>query len=280
MNEAASQAVRRSAIAGSWYPGSALELARNIDSFLSGVDAAPVKGGVKGLVSPHAGYAYSGGVAAYAYKQLEGKTYPHVVIVSPVHQPYGGRFLVTADRYYETPFGLVEVDADLVRQLGEDVDLTFIEQDREHSLEIQLPFLQRVLDEFTLLPVMMGDQSLTSCRELSAALVGVMKGKEAVLVASSDLAHLNDYHEVVAHDSFVQKLVNAFDPEGLAASLDRSEAQACGGGPIVTMMLTARERGADSAEVLKYMNSGDVTGIRARGQYTVGYLAGAVYEAA
>jgi AmmeMemoRadiSam system protein B len=280
MNEAASQAVRRSAIAGSWYPGSASELARNIDGLLSAVDAAPVKGDVKGLVSPHAGYAYSGGVAAYAYKQLEGKTYPHVVIVSPVHQPYGGRYLVTADQYYETPFGLVEVDADLVRQLGEDLDLTFIEQDREHSLEIQLPFLQRVLDEFTLLPVMMGDQSLTSCRELSAALVGVLKDKEAVLVASSDLAHLNDYHEVVAHDSFVQKLVNAFDPEGLAASLARSEAQACGGGPIVTMMLTARERGADSAEVLKYMNSGDVTGIRARGQYTVGYLAGAVYEAA
>jgi AmmeMemoRadiSam system protein B len=280
MNEAASQAVRRSAIAGSWYPGSASELARNIDGLLSAVDAAPVKGDVKGLVSPHAGYAYSGGVAAYAYKQLEGKTYPHVVIVSPVHQPYGGRYLVTADQYYETPFGLVEVDADLVRQLGEDLDLTFIEEDREHSLEIQLPFLQRLLDEFTLLPVMMGDQSLTSCRELSAALVGVLKDKEAVLVASSDLAHLNDYHEVVAHDSFVQKLVNAFDPEGLAASLARSEAQACGGGPIVTMMLTARERGADSAEVLKYMNSGDVTGIRARGQYTVGYLAGAVYEAA
>jgi AmmeMemoRadiSam system protein B len=280
MNEAASQAVRRSAIAGSWYPGSASELARNIDGLLSAVDAAPVKGDVKGLVSPHAGYAYSGGVAAYAYKQLEGKTYPHVVIVSPVHQPYGGRYLVTADQYYETPFGLVEVDADLVRQLGEDLDLTFIEEDREHSLEIQLPFLQRLLDEFTLLPVMMGDQSLTSCRELSAALVGALKDKEAVLVASSDLAHLNDYHEVVAHDSFVQKLVNAFDPEGLAASLARSEAQACGGGPIVTMMLTARERGADSAEVLKYMNSGDVTGIRARGQYTVGYLAGAVYEAA
>jgi AmmeMemoRadiSam system protein B len=280
MNEAASQAVRRSAIAGSWYPGSASELARNIDGLLSAVDAAPVQGDVKGLVSPHAGYAYSGGVAAYAYKQLEGKTYPHVFIVSPVHQPYGGRFLVTADRYYETPFGLVEVDADLVRELGEDVDLTFIEQDREHSLEIQLPFLQRVLDDFTLLPVMMGDQSLTSCRELSAALAGVLKGKEAVLVASSDLAHLNDYHEVVAHDTFVQKFVNDFDPEGLAASLARSEAQACGGGPIVTMMLAARERGADSAEVLKYMNSGDVTGIRARGQYTVGYLAGAVYEAA
>jgi AmmeMemoRadiSam system protein B len=280
MNEVAPNEVRRSAIAGSWYPGSASELARNIDGFLSAVDAAPVNGELKGLVSPHAGYAYSGGVAAYAYKQLEGKTYPHVVIVSPVHQPYGGRYLVTADRYYETPFGLVEVDADLVRELDEEVDLTFIEQDREHSLEIQLPFLQRVLDEFTLLPVMMGEQSLASCRELSTALAGVLRGKEAVLVASSDLAHLNDYHEVVAHDSVVQKFVNDFDPEGLAASLAKSEAQACGGGPIVTVMLTARERGANRAQVLKYMNSGDVTGIRARGQYTVGYLAGAVYEAA
>jgi AmmeMemoRadiSam system protein B len=280
MNEVAPNQIRRSAIAGSWYPGSASALASTIDSFFSAADVGPVRGELKGLVSPHAGYAYSGGVAAYAYKQLEGKTYSSVVIVSPVHQPYGGRYLVTADRYYETPLGLVEVNADLVEELGREVDLSFVEHDREHSLEIQLPFLQHVLGEFTLLPVMMGEQSLASCRKLSAALDKVLGEQEALLVASSDLAHLNDYHEVVAHDSVVQKFVNDFDPEGLAGSLAKSEAQACGGGPIVTVMLAARQRGADKAEVLKYSNSGDVTGIRTPGQYTVGYLAAAMYKAA
>ena len=145
-------------------------------------------------------------------------------------------------------------------------------------MEIQLPFLQHMLDEFTLVPVMMGDQSLAACRSLSAALAKVLEDGEALLVASSDLAHLHDYQQVVAHDRVVQKFVNDFDPEGLAQSLAKDDAQACGGGPIVTVMLAAKQRGADTAEVLKYMNSGDVTGIKTPGQYTVGYLAGVMYS--
>jgi AmmeMemoRadiSam system protein B len=280
MNNVDSRDIRKSAIAGTWYPGSASSLADTIDGFLASVDVPPINGELKGLVSPHAGYSYSGGVAAYAYRQLETKTYPTVIIVSPVHQHYGGRYLTTGKRYYETPFGLVEVDADLLGQLDRELGMSFLDQDGEHSLEIQLPFLQHTLGEFTLVPVMMGDQSATACGELSSALVEVLAGKEALLVASSDLAHLHDYQQVLEHDRVVQKFVNAFDPQGLLQSLAENEAQACGGGPIATVMLAARERGADTAEVLKYMNSGDVTGIRTAGQYTVGYLAGAMYKAA
>jgi hypothetical protein len=127
---------------------------------------------------------------------------------------------------------------------------------------------------------MMGDQSLRACQQLSAALVKVLADKEALLVASSDLAHLHDYQQVLEHDRIVQKFVTDLDPEGLSRSLAKNEAQACGGGPIVTVMLASRERGADTAEVLKYMNSGDVTGIRTSGQYTVGYMAAATYKAA
>ncbi len=270
--------VRRSVIAGSWYPGSASALASTIDGFMAKVDEEPLEGELKGLISPHAGYSYSGPVAAYAYKQLEGKSYPTVVIVSPVHQYYGGRYLATSQRYYETPFGLVEVDADLVRELDREVELDLLEQDAEHSLEIQLPFLQHMLGEFKLLPVMMGDQGLEACRQLSAALVKVLAEREALLLASSDLAHLYEYQEVIAHDRFVQKYVDDFDAEGLAISLAKDQAQACGGGPIVTVMLATKERGADKAKVLQYMNSGDVTGIKTRGNYTVGYLAGAIYR--
>ncbi len=278
MNQTDPRDVRRSVIAGSWYPGSASALASTIDGFMATVDEEPLEGELKGLISPHAGYSYSGPVAACAYKQLEGKSYPTVVIVSPVHQHYGGRYLVTSKRYYETPSGLVEVDADLVSRLDREVELNFLEQDAEHSLEIQLPFLQHMLGEFKLLPVMMGDQGLGACRQLSAAVLKALGEGEALLVASSDLAHLYDYQEVIAHDSFVQKYVNDFDAEGLAASLARDEAQACGGGPIVTVMLAAKERGADKAKVLKYMNSGDVTGVKTPGNYTVGYLAGAFYK--
>ena len=278
MNNVDSRDIRKSVIAGTWYPGSASSLADTIDGFMAAVDVPPVNGELKGLVSPHAGYSYSGGVAAYAYRQLQARTYPTVVIVSPVHQHYGGRYLTTGKRYYETPFGLVEVDEDLLGQLDSELGVSLLDQDGEHSLEIQLPFLQHTLGEFTLVPVMMGDQSPTACDQLSTALVEVLAGKEALLVASSDLAHLHDYQQVLEHDLIVQKFVNNFDPEGLAQSLAREEAQACGGGPIVTVMLAARERGADSAEVLKYMNSGDVTGIRTPGQYTVGYLAAAIHK--
>lgn len=272
--------IRRSVIAGSWYPGSASALASKIDEFMAAVDEGPLRGELKGLISPHAGYSYSGGVAAHAYKQLEGQSYPTVVVVSPVHQYYGGRYLVTSNRYYQTPFGLVEVDTDLVRKLDGEVGLTFLEQDAEHSLEIQLPFLQHTLGDFKLLPVMMGEQSLGACKQLSAALTKVLRESQVLLIASSDLAHLHDYDEVVHHDRHVQRFVNDFDPEGLAASIARNEAQACGGGPIVTVMLTGKDRGANRAKVLKYTNSGDVTGVRTPGQYTVGYLAGTIYKAA
>ncbi len=280
MKDPDSKDIRRSVIAGTWYPGSASDLANTIDQFLGEVDVQPLDGELHALISPHAGYSYSAGVAAYAYKQLEGKAYPIVVVVSPLHQPYGGQFLATSRGYYQTPLGLVEIDREMLSQLARDINLTYLDQDGEHSLEIQLPFLQHMLGEFSLMPVMMGEQSMAACRQLSAALVKALEGRHALLVASSDLAHLHDYREVVTHDRVVQKYVQDFDPEGLAESLAKNEAQACGGGPIVTVMLAARERGADTAAVLKYMNSGDVTGIKTPGQYTVGYLAGAVYKAA
>jgi AmmeMemoRadiSam system protein B len=280
MKDQDNQDIRHSVIAGTWYPGSASALADTIDQFLANVDVPPVEGELHALISPHAGYSYSGGVAAYAYRQLEGQAYPIVVVVSPVHQYYGGQFLATSRGCYQTPLGLVKVDRDMLSQLARDVGLSYIDQDQEHSLEIQLPFLQRVLGQFSLVPVMMGDQSEAACRQLGAALVKALEGKKALLVASSDLAHLHDYHEVLAHDRAVQKYVGDFDPEGLLESLAKNEAQACGGGPIITAMLAARERGADAAAVLKYLNSGDVTGIKTPGQYTVGYLAGAIYKAA
>ena len=267
--------IRRSVIAGSWYPGTKAELGRMLDGFLANVKKEELGGELMGLIAPHAGYVYSGQVAAYAYKQLEGLDFPIVAVVSPVHRMFVGRYAVTAKRYYETPLGLVEVDGELVDALDEVVGLNRVERDDEHSLEIQLPFLQRVLDRFKLLPVMMGDQSLPACRALGEALAGVLRGRRALLVASTDLSHFHPYDTAVRLDRVVLDHIEKFDPEGLALDLERGRCEACGGGPVIAVMLAAKALGANRARVLKYANSGDVTGDRWQ---VVGYVAGAIYK--
>ncbi len=268
--------VRRSVIAGTWYPGTKGELERTIDGYLANVEEAPIEGQLLGLISPHAGYIYSGQVAAYAYKQLEGLSFEVVVVVSPVHRiMYMDRFAVTNKAYYETPLGLIEVDSQLVEAVSKKAGFSRVGQDDEHSLEIQLPFLQRVLGDFKLTPIMIGDQSLSSCRELGQALATALKGEKALLVASTDLSHFHGYDAAVSLDRVVLDHVEAYDPEGLAQAMSRGQCEACGGGPVVAVMLAARELGADKAKVLKYANSGDVTGDRTR---VVGYMAGALYR--
>jgi len=285
MREVKTGSIRQSVIAGSWYPGQPDALRRTLESYLADAEKVELEGKLKALISPHAGYAYSGPTAAYAYKQLEdGPAFDTVAVLSPLHQPYLGRFAVTKASYYETPLGLVEVDAGLVEALGQEVTLNRVGFDGEHSLEIQLPFLQQVLGTFTLLPVMLGepltsDRSLATCRELSVALARLLRGREALIVASTDLSHLYDYDEVVRHDRVVVELVERFDVEGLARAFIEGRGQACGGAPVVAAFLTAQALGANRARVLHYTNSGDVTGNRRPGSYTVGYMAAAAYQA-
>ena len=275
---------KRQVIAGTWYPGQPDALRRTLQSYLANAKKVELEGELKALISPHAGYAYSGPTAAYAYKQLEdGPVFDIVTILSPLHQAYLGRFAVTRAAYYETPLGLVEVDAELVEALGKEVTLNRVGYDGEHSLEIQLPFLQYVLGSFTLLPVMMGESlssagGMAACRELSAALAKVLRGKKALIVASTDLSHLYDYDEVVRHDKVMVELVERFDIEGLAQALIEGRCHACGGAPVVTALLAAQALGANRAKVLHYTNSGDVTGNRRPGNYTVGYMAAAAYQ--
>lgn len=285
MKEAKASDIRQSVIAGSWYPGQPDVLQRTLEGYLADAEKVELEGELKALVSPHAGYAYSGPTAAYAYKKLEdGPAFETVAVLSPLHQAYLGRFAVTKAGYYETPLGLVEVDAELVEALGKEVTLNRVGFDGEHSLEIQLPFLQQVLGDFTLLPVMLGEsmssgRGLAACRELSAALAKLLHDKKALIVASTDLSHLYDYNDVVRHDRVMIELVERFDVEGLARALMEGRCHACGGAPVVTAFLAAQTLGANRAKVLHYTNSGDVTGNRRLGSYTVGYMAAAIYQA-
>jgi len=285
MREVKAGGIRQSVIAGDWYPGQPDVLRRTLKGYLADAEKVELEGELKALISPHAGYAYSGPTAAYAYKQLEnGHAFDTVAVLSPLHQAYLGRFAVTKASHYETPLGLVEVDAELVEALGKEVTLNRAGFDGEHSLEIQLPFLQQVLGTFTLLPVMLGepltsDRGLTACRELSAALAKLMRDRKALIVASTDLSHLYDYDDVVRHDRVMVELVERFDVEGLARALIEGRCHACGGAPVVTTLLTAQALGANRAMVLHYTNSSDVTGNRRPGSYIVGYMAAAIYQA-
>ncbi len=267
--------VRRSTIAGSWYPGSPERLGETVDRFLTNAGPGQIKGELVGLIAPHAGYQYSGQVAAYAYVELQDREYEKVALLAPSHRVYVGEFAVTSYAYYETPLGLVPVDGDLVAQLEVQIPLNKTDENLEHSLEIQLPFLQRTLGEFSLLPILMGGQSWSSCQVLSQGLAQVLPGQNALLVASTDLSHFYDYRTAVELDKKALARIEAFDPEGLSQDLEAQRCEACGGGPVMTMMLAARALGADKAKVLEYKNSGDVTGDKYR---VVGYAAGVVYK--
>jgi AmmeMemoRadiSam system protein B len=267
--------VRHSVIAGTWYPGTKANLQRAVKEYLSHAELTELDGEVVALISPHAGYIYSGQVAAYAYKQVETATYDEVAVVSPVHRMPVGTFAVTTADAYETPLGLVHLDQDLVSALGQEIELTRTGFDAEHSLEIQLPFLQVALGEFRLLPVMMGDQSLITCRRLGTALGRVLAGKNALLVASTDLSHFYPYNQAVKLDQVIQDYIDNFDPEGLAQALATHRTEACGGGPVIAVMFAAQALGATRGRVLHYANSGDVTGDHSQ---VVGYVAGALYR--
>jgi AmmeMemoRadiSam system protein B len=276
--------VRHSVIAGSWYPGREEELTQTVDRYLKRVDQPPVAGELVGLIVPHAGYAYSGQTAAYGYHQLANQHVETVILIGPSHRAWVGDQAASAEDAYETPLGRVAVDRAFVSDLGQRVSLPPVRRDAEHSLEIQLPFLQRQLDDFRLVPILMNADDPSVARRLAGALVDVIRERhgepgQSLLVASSDLHHIDSYEEVVRRDQPVVQAVADYDLKALTSLLMAPGCSVCGRIPILTVMHAAKALGADTAEVLYHTNSGDVTGQRTRGQYTVGYMAAALYNA-
>jgi MEMO1 family protein len=278
--------VRESAIAGTWYPGSAPALRRTVEGYLAQVEPTRLPGKPLALVSPHAGYAYSGPTAAHAFAQIQGHAYTRVLLIGPLHRPiWGSRlgaFMAPAEEAYRTPLGDVPVDRDFLAELGKRVTLTVVRHDEEHSLEIELPFLQVALAGFTLTPIMAGEHiadpgALAHIERLAGAIAELCADGSTLLVASTDLTHLDNYAEVVRIDRKLVDLVAAFDVDGLAAALQAEQVQACGAVGLVTVLLAAQKLGARGAQVLAYTSSGDVTGNKRPGTYTVGYLAAAAY---
>ncbi len=270
--------IRESAIAGTWYPGHPGALRAEILKYLDQAERCMDTEDLTALVVPHAGYMYSGGVAAHAYKQLENSRFDCVLIIAPSHRAHFHGATVYNLGGFRTPLGIVGLDMETVNDLvGQAPFFGYFPEaeDREHSLEIQLPFLQVVLGDFKLVPIIMGEQGSEQCEKLAEVIGRVCKGKKVLLIASSDLSHYHPYKEAMKLDQRVVDRVKAFDPAGLSSELRYGTCEACGGGPIVTAMLAARTLGADRARVLFYANSGDVTG---ESSEVVGYMSAALYR--
>ena len=283
MTAASPGTVRRSVIAGSWYPGTEQALRRMVADYVARVDQPLVSGHLHGLISPHAGYVYSGQTAAYAYRQLQGRPVGTVVVLAPSHRTWFDTCAVSAEDTYETPLGRVPIDRDWVEALAGRMRLQPIRGDAEHSLEIQLPFLQIMLGSFKLVPILMSADDPELARQLARALfetAGQTPGGrgDLLLVASSDMHHIPDYDEVLRRDRPVVDAVAAYDLQALTPLLMDRHCSVCGRIPILTVLHACRLLGADAVQVLHYITSGDVTGQRRAGEYTVGYMSAAIFQ--
>lgn len=269
--------IRRPVVAGQFYTDNPEELSSQVDGFLEKAQREEFPGEILALIAPHAGYIYSGQVAASAYRQIQGQPFQTVIVVAPSHRfPFNGASIYHRGGY-QTPLGVIPVDVKMAQAILErGVQLNFYPQAHavEHSLEVQLPFLQRALGNFQLVPIVMGDQGLTACQTLAEAVSASLGEQKVLLVASSDLSHFHPYDQAVELDKVVLEAVDVFDPSRLHEALRGGRSEACGGGPMVAVMLTAKKLGASGAKVLAYANSGDVTGDRGN---VVGYMAAAIY---
>jgi AmmeMemoRadiSam system protein B len=266
---AMNQTVREPAVAGQFYTGDPDTLRREVIGYLDAAKPPAVNGEVVAIVSPHAGYMYSGQVAAYGYSLVRGKRYDDVVVISPSHAAYFTFASVFPGTAYSTPLGEIPVDTELAKLIASKNNLVRADmmghqvspfERSEHALEVQLPFLQVALGTFKLVPIVMGDQSEGIVNALGNVLGEVLTGRNVLIVASTDLSHFHDDRRARALDGVFQNGLRAFDPQKLYAELSTKKTEACGGGPVVAAMIAARKLGATRCQVLHYANSGDVTG--------------------
>lgn len=298
--------VRPSPIAGTWYEGNPKTLARSIDEYLNNAQLPELDGEVIAVIAPHAGHRYSGAVAGYAFAPIyraerreptgehsrsgassTGFDAAHlnpplsaklVAVISPFHNLARYPLLTTAHDAYGTPLGNVEVDKAALVELKShlDIPVTPVLADKEHSLEIELPFLQRALTgDFKLLPIMIHAQEVDVARKLGLALAKVLKDKNALLVASTDLSHFYDQTTANALDSEMLKRFESFEPESIFEAERTGKAFACGHAAVAAVLWAARELGANKVQVLHHVTSGDVTGDYSS---VVGYGAAAILK--
>lgn len=268
-------------VAGAFYPADPDQLAAMIKRYIGEAQQAPIEGEPLVLISPHAGYIYSGPVAAYGFKALLRHKFETVVIIAATHYfPFRG-VSVYAQGLFRTPLGDLAVDSQLAAEIiSHNPKMLFYEPrffDEEHSLEVQLPFLQAAFEPgFKIIPIIVGNLTIDECEELAGYLADVLKDKPVLVVASTDLSHYKPYDEAVVYDTKTGDFIKEFDSAGLWEAVSQTGWNVCGFRPVVTAIAYAKLRGANKVEILKYANSGDTAGDKSR---VVGYLSAVFVKA-
>lgn len=275
MNE--NSIVRPMSVAGMFYDSSSSALKSQLKEFFDQAKIPEIKKEIKALIAPHAGYVYSGFTAAHAYKAIRERKYDCVVAIGPSHREYFDGVSVYPGKAYKTPLGEVLINNEIrskLIELNKTIILGYEGHRSEHSLEVQLPFLQYALGDFSFVPLVMGDQNKELYNELSTALIDVSKKYNILLVASSDLSHYHPAKEALELDELVIQEVQNLAPDDFIEKFNENQLEACGGGPIAVVMKVAKEIGATDVRILHKCNSGDVSGDR---NAVVGYFS-AVFQ--
>ncbi len=275
--------IREPTVAGEFYPEDKIQLSALIDNFLEKTSLPEVKGEVIALIVPHAGYQFSGEVAAHAFKTLEGEQVDTVIIVGNSHHERFDGVSVFPKGVYKTPLGEVEIDSDLAQRIIQESDRIFFRESAhqlEHSIEVKIPFLQKTLKHFKIIPILFGNSQKDDWKILGDAILKHIKGKNVILIASSDLSHYPPYEVAKYADKKTIDAILTGDIEHFEKTIQELQQEnlpnavtfACGSDAIKTVMYVARQLGASEIKLLKYANSGDSTGDKNR-VVVVGYSA-------
>ena len=272
--------VREPAVSGMFYPDNPTKLRKDIESYLKNAVVPDLEENVVGIISPHAGYMYSGQVAAYGFRMIAKKHYDTVILIGPSHRAYFDGVALWDRGSFETPLGRTDIDEDIAREIVNIDGIIKPNMDthrEEHSLEVQLPFLQSVLDNFKIIPLIMGIQTSSACRELVQSMSKVLQAskKKFLVVGSTDLSHYYPYAEAKKLDDIIVGHLGTFNIPGMIEDIETGKTEACGAGPIIATMMLSEKLGADHGTVLKYANSGDVSGDKSG---VVGYVSAVFYR--
>jgi hypothetical protein len=247
-----------------------------LDRFLLQASVNASSEGIVGLIAPHAGYVYSGWIAAHAYRLVHGKGYDTVIIIGTAHR-HGFRGCSIYPRGgYETPLGIAEIDESLASEISKATGFKFIPKAHaeEHSVEMQVPFVQKVLPKAKIVPIVMGVPSKQTVSSLSEAFTKTLRNKNALIIASTDLSHFFSKAKANTVDAETLALIESMDTDTILKKMGRGENIMCGGGPVTAVLLYAKKAGAPKVKTLKYADSSQVSGDESR---VVGYMAAAIY---
>lgn len=272
------QTIRQASFAGTFYSADKLILERELSLLLESSPLLELSHAVRAIIAPHAGYVYSGGVAARAYRQILDVSYQYIVVVAPSHQEEFSFNSIYPGVAYHTPLGDIPIDLKLAERLTEyHPDIRFSEKGHsqsEYSLEVQLPFIKWSNSKFSFVPIVMGLQSEEQIEILSRALKKNLPSEGTLIVASTDLSHDHPDGQARMLDQVAQIDIQNFDEDKLWNDIMTNHTEMCGFGPVIIAMKVSRQFGAKESNVLLYRNSGDITGNK---DNVVGYLSAVIY---